>query len=60
MVTKIDHVKQIESFFSKMTREMLRGIHVNTKQELEEREFTSFTLTKGIRKNPWFITEVLK
>ena len=27
----------IENFFSKMTRQMLRGIRVNTKQELEER-----------------------
>lgn len=27
----------IESFFSKMTRQMLRGIRVNAKEELEER-----------------------
>ena len=32
----------IESFFSKMTRQMLRGIRVNTKQELEERIYKYF------------------
>lgn len=32
----------IESFFSKMTTQMLRGIRVNTKQELEERIYQYF------------------
>jgi len=32
----------IESFFSKMTRQMLRGIRVNTKEELEERIYRYF------------------
>ena len=32
----------IESFFSKMTKQMLRGIRVNTKQELEERIYKYF------------------
>lgn len=32
----------IESFFSKMTKQMLRGIRVNTKQELEERIYQYF------------------
>jgi transposase len=32
----------IESFFSKMTKQMLRGIRVKTKQELEERIYQYF------------------
>lgn len=32
----------IESFFSKMTKQMLRGIRVNTKQELAERIYKYF------------------
>lgn len=32
----------IESFFSKMTKQMLRGIRVNTKQELKERIYQYF------------------
>ena len=32
----------IESFFSKMTKQMLRGIRVNIKQELEERIYQYF------------------
>ena len=32
----------IESFFSKMIRQMLRGIHANSKQELEERIYKYF------------------
>lgn len=32
----------IESFFCKMTKQMLRGIRVNTKQELEERIYQYF------------------
>ncbi len=32
----------IESFFSKITRQMLRGIRVNTKEDLEERIFRYF------------------
>jgi len=32
----------IESFFSKMTKQMLRGIRVNSKQELEERIYQYF------------------
>ena len=35
-------LNMIESFFSKMTRQMLRGIRVNTKQELEERIYKYF------------------
>ena len=31
-----------QSFFSKMTRQMLRGIRVNTKEELEERIYRYF------------------
>ena len=31
-----------ESFFSKMTKQMLRGIRVNTKQELAERIYKYF------------------
>ena len=32
----------IESFFSKMTKQMLKGIRVNTKQELEDRIYKYF------------------
>lgn len=32
----------VEGFFSKMTKQMLRGIRVNTKQELEERIYKYF------------------
>ena len=32
----------VESFFSKMTKQMLRGIRVNSKQELEERIYKYF------------------
>ena len=32
----------IESVFSKMTKQMLRGIRVNTKQELAERIYKYF------------------
>ena len=32
----------IESFFSKMTKQMLRGIRVKTKHELEERIYQYF------------------
>lgn len=32
----------IESFFSKMTKKMLKGIRVNTKQELEDRIYKYF------------------
>lgn len=35
-------LNMIESFFSKMTKQMLRGIRVNTKQELEERIYKYF------------------
>jgi transposase len=35
-------INMIESFFSKMTKQMLRGIRVNTKQELEERIYQYF------------------
>ena len=35
-------LNMIESFFSKMTKQMLRGIRVNTKQELEERIYQYF------------------
>ena len=35
-------LNMIESFFSKMTRQMLRGIRVNTKEELEERIYRYF------------------
>ena len=35
-------LNMIESFFNKMTRQMLRGIRVNTKQELEERIYKYF------------------
>ena len=35
-------LNMIESFFSKMTKQMLRGICVNTKQELEERIYQYF------------------
>ena len=35
-------LNMIESFFSKMTRQMLRGIRVNTKEELEERIYKYF------------------
>ena len=32
----------IESFFSKMTKQMLKGIRVNTKQDLEDRIYKYF------------------
>lgn len=32
----------VESFFSKMTKQMLKGIRVNSKQELEERSYLYF------------------
>jgi len=32
----------IESFFSKMTKQILKGIRVNTKQELEDRIYKYF------------------
>ena len=32
----------IESFFSKMTKQMLKGIRVHTKQELEDRIYKYF------------------
>ncbi|HCB93758.1 MAG TPA: IS630 family transposase, partial [Selenomonas sp.] len=32
----------IESFFSKMTKQMLKGIRVKSKQELEERIYMYF------------------
>ena len=32
----------IESFFGKMTKQMLKGIRVNTKQELEDRIYKYF------------------
>lgn len=32
----------VESFFSKMTKQMLRGIRVNSKQELEDRIYLYF------------------
>ena len=35
-------LNMIESFFSKMTKQMLRGIRVNTKQELKERIYQYF------------------
>ena len=35
-------LNMIESFFSKMTKQMLRGIRVKTKQELEERIYQYF------------------
>lgn len=35
-------LNMIESFFSKMTRQMLHGIRVNSKQELEERIYKYF------------------
>lgn len=35
-------LNMIESFFSKMTKQMLRGIRVNSKQELEERIYKYF------------------
>ena len=35
-------LNMIESFFSKMTRQMIRGIRVNTKEELEERIYRYF------------------
>ena len=35
-------LNMIESFFSKMTKQMLRGIRVKTKQELEERIYQFF------------------
>ena len=35
-------LNMIESFFSKMTKQMLRGIRVNIKQELEERIYQYF------------------
>ncbi len=35
-------LNMIESFFSKMTRQMLRGIRVETKQEFEERIYQYF------------------
>lgn len=35
-------LNMIESFFSKMTKQMLRGIRVNSKQELEERIYMYF------------------
>lgn len=35
-------LNMIESFFSKMTKQMLRGIRVETKQELEERIYQYF------------------
>ena len=35
-------LNMIESFFCKMTKQMLRGIRVNTKQELEERIYQYF------------------
>lgn len=35
-------LNMIESFFSKMTKQMLRGIRVNTKQELAERIYKYF------------------
>lgn len=35
-------LNMIESFFSKMTRQMLHGIRVNSKQELEERIYRYF------------------
>ena len=35
-------LNMIESFFSKMARQMLRGIRVNSKQELEERIYKYF------------------
>ena len=41
-VYKRQWLNMIESFFSKMTRQMLRGIRVNSKQELEERIYKYF------------------
>ena len=35
-------LNMIEKFFSKMTRQMLRGIRVITKEELEERIYRYF------------------
>ena len=35
-------LNMIESFFSKMTKQMLHGIRVNTKQKLEERIYQYF------------------
>lgn len=32
----------IESFFSKMTKQMLRGIHVNSKEKLAEQIYKYF------------------
>lgn len=42
-------LNMIERFFSKMTKQMLRGIRVNTKQELEERIYQYF---KEINREP--------
>lgn len=39
----------IESFFSKMTKQMLKGIHVKSKQELIDRIYKYF---KEINANP--------
>ena len=41
-ILRLPWLNMIESFFSKMTRQMLRGIRVNTKQELEERIYKYF------------------
>lgn len=38
----IMYLNLVESFFSKMTKQILRGIRVNTKQELEERIYKYF------------------
>ena len=35
-------LNMIESFFSKMTKQMLRGIRVKTAEELEDRIYTYF------------------
>ena len=35
-------LNMIESFFSKITKQMLRGIRVNTKKKLEERIYQYF------------------
>lgn len=40
--TRSSWLNLIESFFSKMTKQMLKGIRVNTKQELEDRIYKYF------------------
>ncbi len=40
--THASWLNMIESFFSKMTRQMLRGIRVSSKEELSERIYQYF------------------